>query len=324
MFNIVPQPNEMIITGGKTCFELTPDTTITKVPYMDEFRDFVKKQFDIRIHRDSENTENAVLLERTAEIDDDEGYRLVCRDGNVYIYGKTDAGCFYGLQTLKQLLLQGMGQIPDLFIEDTPRYKYRGFHLGAGKHAWTVKELKRLIDLIALHKLNALYSEIPFADMFSKEDMLEIAEYCQRRFVTLQTEAAENTAVFTYDLTVPYGAVNLKQAYLFEPEAEKTVCGTEAFLHTRFVPNRKRADYYMFPRLGAVAEAAWSFPEDRGYERFEAGLPEYFDLLNAYHVHYATMKQSMPSFWRSGGQIIWLARKKAKKAEDSAKNTVEK
>ena len=83
MFNIVPQPNEIIITGGKTCFTLTPDTTMSKAPYIDEFRDFVKKQFDIRIHRDNENTENAILLKRTDEIMNDEGYRLVCRDGSV-------------------------------------------------------------------------------------------------------------------------------------------------------------------------------------------------------------------------------------------------
>ncbi len=100
MFNIVPQPNEIIITGGTTCFTLTPDTTMSKAPYIDEFRDFVKEQFDIRIHRDNENTENAILLKRTDEIMNDEGYKLVCRDGSVYIYGKTDAGCFYGLQTL--------------------------------------------------------------------------------------------------------------------------------------------------------------------------------------------------------------------------------
>ena len=125
MFNIIPQPNEMIITGGKTYFELNEDTTITKVPYIDEFRDFVKKQFDIRLHRDSEATENSVILIRTQEITDEEAYRLVSRDGCIYIYGKADNGIFYGLQTLKQLLLQGNGKIPDMFIEDKPRYKYR-------------------------------------------------------------------------------------------------------------------------------------------------------------------------------------------------------
>ncbi len=157
MFNIIPQPNEMIITGGKTYFELNEDTTITKVPYIDEFRDFVKKQFDIRLHRDSEATENSVILIRTQEITDEEAYRLVSRDGCIYIYGKADNGIFYGLQTLKQLLLQGNGKIPDMFIEDKPRYKYRGFMLDSGRYFQSVKEIKRYIDLLALHKINIFH-----------------------------------------------------------------------------------------------------------------------------------------------------------------------
>ena len=309
MFNIVPQPNEIIITGGKTCFTLTPDTTISKAPYIDEFRDFLKKQFDIRIHRDNENTENAILLQVTDEIDNDEGYRLVCRDGSIYIYGKTDAGCFYGLQTLKQLLLQGMGQIPDMFIEDAPRYKYRGFWLGAGKYTWTEKELNRLTDLIALHKFNAIESEIPFAEIFPEKTLQEIEEYCQRRFIKLGT-TAKSDAVLSYDLTAPYGTMDLKQTYAREPE--KAVCGVQAKLYMQYISNQNRADYYMFPRLGAIAEKAWSAPEEKCYERFEVGLPEYFDLLNVYHIHYATIKQAIPSFARGEAQRIWRMLQKTK------------
>lgn len=322
MFNIVPQPNEMIITGGKTCFTLTPDTTISKAPYIDEFRDFVKKQFDIRIHRDNENTENAVLLKHTAEIADDEGYRLVCRDGSIYIYGKTDAGCFYGLQTLKQLLLQGMGQIPDMFIEDAPRYKYRGIWLSAGKYTWTEKELTRLTDLIALHKCNAIASEIPFAEIFPEKTLQEIEEYCQRRFIKLGT-AAKGDTLLSYDLTAPYGTINLKQTYAREAEPEKAVGGVQAKLHMQYISNQNRADYCIFPRLGAIAETAWCAPEEKCYERFYAGLPEYFDLLNVYHIHYATIKQAMPSFVRGKAQRIFFMLQKAKKAETSAENTDE-
>lgn len=322
MFNIVPQPNEIIITGGKTCFTLTPDTTMTKAPYIDEFRDFVKKQFDIRIHRDNENTENAILLKRTDEIMNDEGYRLVCRDGSVYIYGKTDAGCFYGLQTLKQLLLQGMGQIPDMFIEDTPRYKYRGFMLDAGKYAWSEKDLNRLTDLLALHKFNAIESEIPFAEIFPEKTLQEIEEYCRRRFVKLDT-AAKGDAFLLYDLTAPYGTIDLKQTYAREAEPETSVCGVQASLHMRYISNRNRADYCIFPRLGAIAETAWSAPEEKCYERFEAGLPEYFDLLNVYHIHYATLKQALPSFVRGKAQRIFFMFQKAKTADTSAENTDE-
>ena len=153
-----------------------------------------------------------------------------------------------------------------------------------------------------------------------------------------------NSSAFPYYLDFPYGWVNLKQAYEFEPDLGENMLGIEAPLWTEYVPNTKRADYCMFPRLGAIAEAAWSAPEDRSYERFSVGLPEYFDLLNAYHVYYATMKQAMPSFVRGKLQSLWFDRrllhwqgihnllddaaveaqaKKARKAETSAENTDE-
>ncbi len=324
MFNIVPQPNEIIITGGKTGFTLTPDTTMTKVPYIDEFRDFVKKQFDIRIHRDNENTENAILLKTTNEVENDESYRLVCRDGSIYIYGRTDAGIFYGLQTLKQLLLQGMGQIPDMFIEDKPRYPYRGFMLDTGRYCRSVKEIKRLIDLISLHKLNAFHWRIPEesakhgrkkseATGYTQEEIQEVTEYCHRRFVKVIMDAKDNphngeivSPAFPYHLDCPYGWANLKQVYEYEPPTDENIYGVEALLWSEYVPNLKRTEYCIFPRLGAVAEGAWSLPEDRSYERFSAGLPEYFDLLNTYHVHYATMKQAMPAFLLRKAQVLWF------------------
>ena len=127
MFNIIPQPNEIIIKSGRTGFFLTEETTITKVPLIiDEFRDFVKKTFDIRLHREEKN-ENCIILTYSDEIEDDEGYRIVCEDSVIEIIAKTDCGIFYGLQTLKQMLLQGFGKIPALEINDKPMYKYRGF-----------------------------------------------------------------------------------------------------------------------------------------------------------------------------------------------------
>ncbi len=219
MFNIVPQPNEMIITGGKTCFELNEDTTITKADTVGEFRDFVKKQFDIRIHRDSEATENSIILKQTDELPEAEGYRLVSRDSCIYIYGGAESGIFYGLQTLKQLLLQGNGQVPDMYIEDKPRFKYRGFMLDSGRYFQPVKEIKRIIDLIALHKFNVFHWHLtedqgwrveikkyplltqkgarrshtnfgvkPEEGFYTQEDIREIVDYCHKRFIKVIPE----------------------------------------------------------------------------------------------------------------------------------------
>ena len=118
-----------------------------------------------------------------------------------------------------------------------------------------------------------------------------------------------NSSAFPYYLDFPYGWVNLKKVYEFKPEMGENMFGVEAPLWTEYVPTVNKADYCMFPRLGAMAEIAWSAIEDRSYDRFEAGLPEYFDLLNAYHVHYATMKQAMPSFLRGKCQALWFDRR---------------
>lgn len=132
MFNIIPQPNQIIISKGKPSFSLSPDTTVTRTDFTTEFRDFVKKQFDIRIHREISD-DVSIKLVKSSEIAGEEGYTLISRDGRIYIYGKNECGIFYGLQTLKQLLLQGDGTVPDMYIEDKPLYPYRGFMLDSSR-----------------------------------------------------------------------------------------------------------------------------------------------------------------------------------------------
>lgn len=59
---------------------------------------------------------------------DDEGYVLLVRANEVVVAGKTPAGTFYGLQTLKQLV-RGKGNpafIPAVEIVDWPAMRWRG------------------------------------------------------------------------------------------------------------------------------------------------------------------------------------------------------
>ena len=111
MFNIIPQPNQIIISKGKPSFSLSPDTTVTKTDFTTEFRDFVKKQFDIRIHREISD-DVSIKLVKSSEIAGEEGYTLISRDGRIYIYGKTKCGIFYGLQTLSSCFCRAMAPFP--------------------------------------------------------------------------------------------------------------------------------------------------------------------------------------------------------------------
>lgn len=87
-----------------------------------------------------------------------EGYTLSITDG-VEIVGGDDAGLFYGVQTLLQLLREdddGWGLIR-AEIQDAPRFGHRGVMLDVVRHFFRVDEVKKFIDATSALKLNRLH-----------------------------------------------------------------------------------------------------------------------------------------------------------------------
>ncbi|MGP9020706.1 beta-N-acetylhexosaminidase [Streptomyces sp. BR1] len=96
----------------------------------------------------------------------DEGYRLVSGRGAITVTAHRPAGLFHGVQTLRQLLpasvekrtrQQGPWQVAGGTITDTPRYAYRGAMLDVSRHFFTVAQVERYIDQLALYKINKLH-----------------------------------------------------------------------------------------------------------------------------------------------------------------------
>ncbi len=96
----------------------------------------------------------------------EEGYRLHASPDGVLIQAHTDDGLFHGAQTLRQLLparieartpQAGPWQVDGGVITDTPRYAYRGAMLDVSRHFFTVSQVKRYIDQLALYKINMLH-----------------------------------------------------------------------------------------------------------------------------------------------------------------------
>ncbi|MFE9773022.1 beta-N-acetylhexosaminidase [Streptomyces sp. NPDC005931] len=95
-----------------------------------------------------------------------EGYRLTSGPSGVTITAARPAGLFHGVQTLRQLLppavekdsvQPGPWLIAGGTVVDSPRYGWRGAMLDVARHFFTVDEVKRYIDRIALYKLNKLH-----------------------------------------------------------------------------------------------------------------------------------------------------------------------
>ena len=97
----------------------------------------------------------------------EEGYRLTVSATEVRIHANTDAGLFHGAQTLRQLLPPEIESahshatvqwvVPGGEITDHPRYRWRGAMLDVARHFFSVADVKRYIDLLALYKCNVLH-----------------------------------------------------------------------------------------------------------------------------------------------------------------------
>ncbi|WP_302302071.1 beta-N-acetylhexosaminidase [Alistipes ihumii] len=93
-----------------------------------------------------------------------EAYVLSVRSARIDLTGGSPAGVFYGFQTLRQMLpesaLRGEKaraiDLPVVEIRDEPRIGYRALLLDAGRHFFGPEEVKSVIDLMAMHKLNRL------------------------------------------------------------------------------------------------------------------------------------------------------------------------
>ncbi len=95
-----------------------------------------------------------------------EGYRLESGRSGVTLTARAPAGLFHAVQTLRQLLpaavekdsaQPGPWLIAGGTIRDTPRYGWRGAMLDVSRHFFTVDQVKRYVDQLALYKFNKLH-----------------------------------------------------------------------------------------------------------------------------------------------------------------------
>ena len=92
-----------------------------------------------------------------------EGYRLTIDPERIAVVAGDPAGLYYGALTLWQLVeaaASGSGgdlDLPALRIEDAPRFGWRGYMLDSARHFHSVDQIKRVLDAMALHKLNLFH-----------------------------------------------------------------------------------------------------------------------------------------------------------------------
>lgn len=167
--NIIPQPVSVKQPKIAASFNLTPATVIVLEGSGLEntasfFNDYLDRfyQYKLKIEKTS-NSKNVIRLNYERMDKPIAGaYTLAVNNNGIYIAGNNEAGTFYGIQTLIQLLPVNTEAssdntklaIPYVSITDYPRFGYRGLMLDVGRHFFPVDFIKTYIDFIAMHKMN--------------------------------------------------------------------------------------------------------------------------------------------------------------------------
>ena len=96
----------------------------------------------------------------------DESYSLSIQKRNIYIKATTLEGIYRGITTLKQIVggnLQPGGEkiyLPLLEVKDAPRFAWRGLSFDVSRCFFDPEEVKQVIDMVALYKINVLHMHL--------------------------------------------------------------------------------------------------------------------------------------------------------------------
>ena len=123
--------------------------------------DYVERQTGVKLTSHAGMpVDGAICLTLDLSDDNAEAYKLIVNDKRVCISGASEAGVFYGIQTLRKSLPVAQDinvNLSAVEIYDKPRFAYRGAMLDVARHFYTVDEVKTFIDMLALHKINRFH-----------------------------------------------------------------------------------------------------------------------------------------------------------------------
>ena len=166
--SIIPLPNH--IKAGRGSFLLNSDVAIVSSDeslfvqcglfnkMMEQIAGFSLPKGSV-----SEKGKACIVLEKREMPGKKPGsYEMLIQKSQVKITGNDESGVFYGLNNFIYLLSESINKgnafsIPVMEIQDEPRFVYRGMMLDVARHYRSIEYLKKLLDQMALLKLNVFH-----------------------------------------------------------------------------------------------------------------------------------------------------------------------
>lgn len=161
----------------------------------------------------------------------DESYRLTVEADGILCRAATPAGVFRAATTALQLLVTSGDRVPSQELTDAPRHAWRGLLLDPARGYLTPHEVRQVIDLAALYKLNVLHLHLTDNEGWRLEipgipeltapapDGTPRAFYTTADYRELQAYAAERFVTVVPEIDLPGHCATLREALPGLPDA---------------------------------------------------------------------------------------------------------
>lgn len=154
---IIPAP--VVYKSAVGSFHIGDQISINNENLPDEIKEFlVKKLVDIyHIQTVVSSASKDLKFKKIANTPPD--FYSITINEDILIQYSTPASCFYAVNSLLQLI-EGENDsyyFTKCFVQDYPKFQWRGLHLDVSRHFFSVEEVKRYIDLMSLYKFNTFH-----------------------------------------------------------------------------------------------------------------------------------------------------------------------
>jgi len=177
----------------------------------------------VEVRKDFPTNANLVFVIKGDE--EDESYDLIIKNDVIQIIANSEVGLFRGFTTLRQMMPNSCEYggcvsgffLPEVLVSDSPEFEHRGLLLDCCRHFMDVDFIKKMIDNLALHKMNVLHWHLTedqgwrieidayplltevgawrteldgtkHGGYYSKEEIRDIIQYAQKRHVEIIPE----------------------------------------------------------------------------------------------------------------------------------------
>ena len=332
--SIIPLPQKIIVTGGS--FQISPDMQVSAdpaaLPEAEILAEILRETVGAAL-KVEQDPQAAIRLRLDAGLTrlGREGYMLSVTPERTTVEAAAQAGLFYGLQTLRQMI-GANGVVPCAEIEDTPRFGWRGAMLDVSRHFLPKAFVLKFIDLLALHKMNTLQLHLTDDQGWRIEikKYPKLTEIGSVRRQTLVGRALKDPADPEFDPSgetfdgVPYGG------FYTQGDAREIVAYAAA-RHITVVPEiempgHAQAATAAYPELGCTDERVevsprWGIhealyrPDEAAFAFLRDVLTEVMEIFPSPYVHIGG-DEAVKTQWRASEECQAVKRALGLTTED--------